>query len=208
MSHLIIIIGRQLGAGGQIVGRRLAEIFNAQFYDRELLNLAAKESGFSEKFIEQNDESKSFLKPLSHIRALQLLGLGLYNDEFSQESLFQFQSEAIRKAAESGPCVFVGRGADYVLRDYDNVYNIFLTAPLTDRVKRVMERLGYDEKKATSFLHRKERQRRDFYNFFTGRQWGVAENYDLCIDSSILGDEGTAQFIADFIRKGKQQQQP
>ena len=206
MSHLIIIIGRQLGAGGQVIGRRLAELFNAQFYDRELLNLAAKESGFSEKYFEQNDESKHFLEPLSHIRAIQLLGVGFYDNKFSPNSLFQFQSEVIREAASKGPCVFVGRGADYILRDFDNVVSIFLTAPLPVRVKRVMDRLGYDEKKATTFLHQKEKKRSDFYNFFTDRQWGVAESYDLCLDSSILGDEGSAQFIAEFIKNVRKDQ--
>ena len=127
MKHMIINVGRQVGAGGQEIGRMLAEDFDAKFYDRELLNLAAKESGFSEKFFKQNDEKKGFLRGLLNVQTPHLSGGNLYGSNFSQERLFQFQSDAIRKAAQEGSCVFLGRCADYVLRDFDNVvyYNYY-----------------------------------------------------------------------------------
>ena len=123
MSHVIINVGRQLGSGGHDIGRMLALDFQAKYYDKEIMNLAAKESGFSEKFFEQNDEKKGFFKGLFNVQTSHFSGGSMYKTNFSQESLFQFQSDAIRKAAKEGSCVFVGRCADYVLRDFKNVVN-------------------------------------------------------------------------------------
>ena len=120
MKHIIINVGRQLGSGGHDIGRMLALDFQAKYYDRELLNLAAKESGFSEKFFEQNDEKKGFFKGLFNMQTSHISGGSMYKTNFSQESLFQFQSDAIQKAAKEGSCVFVGRCADYILRDFPN----------------------------------------------------------------------------------------
>ena len=124
-KELIINVGRQIGSGGRIIAKMLADEFDCHFYDREILNLAAKESGFSEKFFEQNDEQKGFMKGHFHIH-LPLLGdNNFYKSNFSQESLYQFQSDAIREVAKQNPrCVFVGRTADYVLRDNPNTINI------------------------------------------------------------------------------------
>ena len=137
MKHIIINVGRQVGAGGQEIGRMLAQDFNAKFYDRELLNLAAKESGFSEKFFKQNDEKKGFIRGLFNVQSPHLTGSSMYGSNFSQESLFQFQSDAIRKAAAEDSCVFLGRCADYILRDFENVVNIFITASMDFRVEIV-----------------------------------------------------------------------
>ena len=127
-NHIIINVGRQLGSGGHDIGRMLALDFQAKYYDKEIMNLAARESGFSEKFFEQNDEKKGFFKGLFNVQTSHFSGGSMYKTNFSQESLFQFQSDAIRKAAKEASCVFVGRCADYVLRDFDNVVNIFVTA--------------------------------------------------------------------------------
>jgi len=137
-KHVIICVGRQLGSGGHDIARMLAMDFNAKYYDRELLNLAAKESGFSEKFFEQNDEKKGFLRSLLNVQATHLSGASLYKSNFSQESLFQFQSDAIRKAAEEGNSVFVGRCADYVLRDMPNVVSVFITASMRSRIDKLL----------------------------------------------------------------------
>ena len=186
MKHMIINVGRQVGAGGQEIGRMLAEDFDAKFYDRELLNLAAKESGFSEKFFKQNDEKKGFLRGLLNVQTPHLSGGNLYGSNFSQERLFQFQSDAIRKAAQEGSCVFLGRCADYVLRDFDNVVNVFITASMDFRVQLVSKVKELDAEHARKY---------------TGKKWGAAESYDLCIDASILGLEETEKLIAEFIRK-------
>ena len=188
MKHIIINVGRQVGAGGQEIGRMLAQDFDAKFYDRELLNLAAKESGFSEKFFKQNDEKKGFFRGLLNVQTPHFMGGSLYGSNFSQESLFKFQSDAIQKAANEGNCVFLGRCADYILRDFDNV-------KLVAKVKEL------DEEHARKLIEHVEARRAQYYNYYTGKKWGAAESYDMCIDASILGLEETEKLIAEFIRK-------
>jgi cytidylate kinase len=200
-KHVIICVGRQLGSGGHDIARMLAMDFNAKYYDRELLNLAAKESGFSEKFFEQNDEKKGFLRSLLNIQTSHLSGGNLYKSNFSQESLFQFQSDAIRKAASEGSCVFVGRCADYVLRDMPNVVKVFITASMRYRIGKLMEQRQVTPQQAKRFILHEEGRRATYYNYYTGKKWGAAESYDLCVDSSILGIVDTEKLIADFIRK-------
>ena len=201
MKHIIINIGRQVGAGGQEIGRMLAKDFEAQYYDRELLNLAAKESGFSEKFFKQNDEKKGFLRGLFNVQAPHIIGGSLYGSNFSQEGLFQFQSDAIRKAASEGSCVFLGRCADYILRDFENVVNVFITASMDFRVDVVSKVKQLDAEHARKLIEHVESRRAQYYNYYTGKRWGAAESYDLCIDASILGLEETEKLIAEFIRK-------
>lgn len=201
MKHIIINVGRQLGSGGHDIGRMLALDFQAKYYDRELLNLAAKESGFSEKFFEQNDEKKGFFKGLFNMQTSHISGGSMYKTNFSQESLFQFQSDAIQKAAQEGSCVFVGRCADYILRDFPNTVNIFITASMKYRIEQIMNKQHMEYEEARKFIESKESNRSAYYNYFTGKKWGAAESYDLCIDSSILGLMGTEQIIAEYIRK-------
>ena len=201
MKHIIINVGRQVGAGGLEIGRMLAQDFDAKFYDRELLNLAAKESGFSEKFFKQNDEKKGFIRGLFNVQSPHLSGSSMYGSNFSQESLFQFQSDAIRKAASEGSCVFVGRCADYVLRDFQNVVNVFVTAPLSFRIENIVSKDGMSPEEARKLIEQGEHRRAEYYNYYTGKKWGVAQSYDLCIDSSVLGIQQTEKFIAEFIRR-------
>ena len=201
MKHIIINVGRQVGAGGQEIGRMLAQDFDAKFYDRELLNLAAKESGFSEKFFKQNDEKKGFLRGLFNVQSPHLTGGSLYGSNFSQDSLFQFQSDAIRKAAAEDSCVFVGRCADYILRDFENVVNIFITASMDFRVENVSKVKELDADHARKLIEQVESRRAQYYNYYTGKKWGAAESYDFCIDASILGLEETEKIIAEYIRK-------
>lgn len=199
-DKLIINIGRQVGSGGHIIAKLLADEFECQFYDKEILNLAAKESGFSEKFFEQNDEQRGFFQTLFSMHAPLISDNNFYNNKFSQDGLFQFQSEAITKAANEGSCVFVGRAADYVLRTYPNVVNIFITANMKDRIKLVCQRLGCDEKDAKKLIIDKESERASYYNYYTGKKWGHSCSYDLCINSSYMGLEKTTKFIGDYIR--------
>lgn len=200
-NKVIICVGRQLGSGGRIIAKLLAKDFDCQLYDKELLNLAAKESGFSEKFFEENDEQKGFLKSLFQSHGRSVLTDSMYSNQFSQESLFQFQSDAIAKAAQEGSCVFVGRCADYVLRDLPNMVSIFITADIDDRIKTVQDYHECDEETARKILTRKETARAAYYNYYTGKKWGCAESYDFCINSSILGIEGTERIIAAYIKE-------
>lgn len=201
MKHIIINIGRQLGSGGHDIGRMLALDFQAKYYDRELLNLAAKESGLSEKIFEQNDEKKGFFRGLLNLGSPHVSSGRVYNSGVSQESLFQFQSEAIKKAANEGSCVFVGRCADYVLRNLPNTVSVFVTASMDYRVQQVMNKRHLDEDAARKFIEQGESERSTYYNYYSGKKWGAAESYDLCIDSSVLGMVETEKIIAQFIKK-------
>jgi len=201
MKHIIINIGRQLGSGGHDIGRMLALDFQAKYYDRELLNLAAKESGLSEKIFEQNDEKKGFFRGLLNLGSPHVSSGRVYNSGVSQESLFQFQSEAIKKAANEGSCVFVGRCADYVLRNLPNTVSVFVTASMDYRVQQIMNKRHLDEDAARKFIEQGESERSTYYNYYSGKKWGAAESYDLCIDSSVLGLVETEKIIAQFIKK-------
>lgn len=200
-NNIIINVGRQLGSGGHDIAKLLATEFGCTLYDKELLNLAAKESGFSEKFFEQNDEQKGFMKSLFHIHVPHISDASFYSNKFSQESLFKFQSDAIRKAADNGSCVFVGRCADYILRDYKRMVSVFITANLEERAKVVADRHLCDIETAKKIISNQESERASYYNYYTGKKWGHSASYDLCINSSLLGIEGTAEMIAAFIRK-------
>jgi cytidylate kinase len=200
-KNIIICVGRQLGSGGHDIARMLALDFGAKYYDRELLNLAAKESGFSERFFEQNDERRGIFRSLFNMRATPLPDNGLSVNNFSQENLFKFQSDAILKAAAQNSCVFVGRCADYVLREQKNVVSIFISASMEFRCKQIMAKQGLDFPAARKFIEQREAKRAAYYNYYTGKKWGHAESYDLCIDTSVLGLQVTEKFIADFIRK-------
>jgi cytidylate kinase len=199
-NHIIICVGRQLGSGGHDIGRMLAMDFNAEYYDREILKLAAQESGFSKEFFEQNDERHGFLRSIFHTRAPHISDNNFYQSNFSQEALFKFQSDAIRRAAKEGSCVFVGRCADYILRDMKNVVSVFITASMKFRIDNVVNRQGVLPDEARKIIEQGERRRAEYYNYYTGKRWGHSTSYDLCIDSSVLGFAETERIIADFIR--------
>ena len=202
-KKIIINIGRQVCAGGLEIGRLLADEFQAKYYDRELLNLAAKESGFSEEFFKQSDERKGFMRSFLHLPYSNNWGGGsiFYQNNFSQESLFKFQSDAIIKAAQEGSCVFVGRCADYVLRDFPNVVNVFVTASIDTRARLFMEQKQVTYEEAVKRIQHVENRRASYYNYYTGKHWGRADSYDLCIDSSTIGAAETARLIAEYVRK-------
>lgn len=202
MKHIIICVGRQLGSGGHDIARMLALDFNAKYYDQEILNLAAKESGISEKFFEQHDEQPGFFRSLFHLRTALVSDDNMYQNNFSRENLFKFQSDAILKAANEGSCVFVGRCADYVLRERKDVMSIFVTASKRFRIDQVMVRHPQmTVPEANKFINQCEAKRAAYYNYYTGKKWGAASSYDLCIDTSVLGLQTTERFIAEYVRK-------
>jgi hypothetical protein len=201
MEKIIINIGRQFSSGGRYISKILCEEFGCRYFDKEILDLAAKESGFSPDVFKKSDEKKSFIHTLFHLHAPMLSDDNFYNNKFSEESLFKFQCDAIRKAASQGSCLFIGRCADYVLRDFGNVVNVFITASMKYRIDQIMNKQHLDHDAAQRYIEQKESDRASYYNYYTGKKWGHAESYDLCIDSSILGIQQTEQLIADFIRK-------
>lgn len=200
-KNIIINVGRQIGSGGRIIAKMLADDFKCGFYDRELLTITAKESGFCEKFFEQNDEQKGFFHSLFHMHTPFVGDGSFYDNDFSQEGLFKMQSDTIRKLADEGSCVFVGRCADYVLRDYENVVNIFITASIEDRISEIRKRKECQEDEALKIIENGEKSRSTYYNYYTGKKWGDSSSYDLCVNTSLLGIEGTEAYIKEFIEK-------
>ena len=198
MKKIIITIGRQFGSGGKAVADKLGRKLGIPVYDNELITKAAQESGFSAELFVQSDEKKRFFS-LSAIFSGNLMNGS--DNYMSDKDLFAIQCEAIKKIAEQGSAVIVGRCSDYVLRDSGYTLDIFLTSPQKVRSARIMERLGISEENALEMIERKDRDRAEYYNYYTFGNWGMASTYDLCIDSSLLGIEGTADYIIEFARK-------
>ena len=196
-KKIIINIGRQFGGGGHGVASELSRKLGIPVYDKELIRKAAQDSGFSAEFFEESDEKKRFFS-LSSIFAN---GFSETENYMSDRGIFKMQSETILKIAEQGSAIIVGRCSDYILRDMEGTLDVFLTSPLEVRAERIAERTGLTLEEAAAMAKEKDRKRAEYYNYYTFTDWGVASTYDLCIDSSILGIEGTADFIIDFARK-------
>lgn len=200
-KNFVLNIGRQLGSGGHAIGTILAKEFGIKFYDKEVLDLAAQESGFSKYFFERDDEHRGFVKSLFNSIIPFTSSGDPYGNQLSSESLFKFQSDAIKKAAERESCVFVGRCADYVLRDHPRCVNIFISANMENRVARLMQKLQIDAQEAEKRALEGDDKRASYYNYYSALTWGEAATYHICINSSVLGLEGTADFLKSFIVK-------
>ena len=191
-SHLIITIGRQLGAGGLGVARRPAQEFGMKVYDKELLAAVARESGLDEACFQIRDEksSRGVLGALQGFRSL----FGMYNRTgtdtvMNEDKLFQIQSEVMRNIAAKEDCIIVGRCADYILRDEPRLMSVFISASLDSRVKRIMTGEHLSEEDARRYVEQGDRKRAAYYNYYTFKKWGDSASYDLCIDSSKLDDD-------------------
>lgn len=200
--HYVINLGRQLGSGGKEIGEKLAQALDFSFYDKELIKLAAHESGLCKELFDQADEhtSTSFWNSLFP-SGIPLLGESAspYMNCLNNDSLFQIQSEVIRQLAAQKSCLFVGRCADYILRDHPHTINIFITAPVSYRVDRVVASSGLTPQKAEELIEKVDKQRSAYYNYYSYKEWGAASSYHLCIDSSMLGVEGTVTALFNFI---------
>ena len=203
-QHFIINIGRQLGSGGRSIADILARHYGITAYDRKLIELAAKESGLSQEFFENADEKKwhgFFHSIFSNRAAANAMGS---NDSYlSNDALFKVQSDIIRDLAEKESCIFIGRCADYILRDHPRCINLFFTANLEDRVARMANEKNITAEQAAELIEKTDRRRAAYYNYYSGKTWGAAESYDLCINTSHLGHEGTAEMLIEFIDKQK-----
>ena len=194
----IIVIGRQFGSGGKLVAETIGRILDIPVYDKELIAKAAEESGFSKELFRKSDEKRNLFS-ISSFFSSGRFGPG--DNYVGDNELFKIQSKVIQGIAEEGSAVFVGRCADYILRETDRL-SVFITAPLEDRIRRVCGRMGTDRNEASSMIQKVDRSRAASYNFFSFGDWGVASNYDLCVDSSILGIEKTAEMIISFGKEG------
>ena len=203
---MIITIGRQLGSGGLEIGRLLAERLNLAFYDKELLTEAARHSGICPECFQQVDEQAKRTFGGVGIFGMRFPFVGdgntSYNSMISGDNLFLIQSETIVKLAENEQgAVFVGRCADYVLRHRNDVVSVFITANETDRVKRLCDRRGCTEAEARDMMKKVDKQRSAYYDYYASREWGVASSYDICLNSSLLGIEGTVDAIINIVRR-------
>ena len=197
-----ITIGRQLGSGGREIGLKLASRLEIPFYDKELLRIASLESGLGKEFFEEMDEKKS------HSIFGGLLDLRtIHSDDFygnyylSNETLFKIQSDVIRELAEKQSCLFIGRCADTVLKEFPDCLNIFISADLEDRIRRVSTLHKISEEKASELIGKTDKKRANYYRFYGNKTWGAAESYHLCINSSVLGIDETVDFIFRYAEK-------
>lgn len=200
-NTFVINVGRQLGSGGKQVGLLLAEKFGIKCYDKELLGRAAKESGLStDSFLKKDEHKESYRSFFSNF--IPFIGSGdIYGNPISEEALFRFQSETIRRIADEHSCIFIGRCADYVLRDKQRCANIFISANMSDRIKRLCDRHQISAAEAKKLIAHGDNHRASYYNFYSEGTWGAADTYHLCINSSVLGIEGTTEYVAEFICK-------
>ena len=201
--NTIITIGRQFGSGGREIGEMVADHFGIKCYDKELLSRAAKESGFCEEMIQNHDErpTNSFLYNL----VMDTYSFGYNSSSFVDmpisHKVFLAQFDTIKKIAKEEPCIIVGRCADYALSDLPNVLNLFIYGDEECKIKRIRERFSdiTSNEKAREMMIKKDKQRQSYYNYYSSKKWGRADSYDLCINSSILGIEGTVKLIIQYI---------
>lgn len=196
-QHTIINIGRQYGSGGRDVANEIGRILGIPVYDNELISKAAEESGFSAELFRKSDEKRRLWWVGSIFGSNRF---GSFTSGLNDGELFRIQSEVIRKIADNGPAIFIGRASNYILRDR-RCLNVFICAPMAVRKEFVCSREGIPDEKAEEIVYRKDKARAQFYNFFSFGHWGKSSDYHLCIDSSVLGVEKTAEFIVNFGRE-------
>lgn len=201
-EHFVITVGREYGSGGREIAKLVAQKLNVPFYDKELLTLAAQKSGICQEIFEHNDEKTTVSDMLPVTAGTGFgAGVGLGLQMPMNQRVFLAQFEVITNLAKEQSCVIVGRCADYVLRDNPNMVTVFITADLDERVSNVCKRRNCSEEEARKLIEDKESTRSSYYNYYSGKTWGASASYDLCINASRLGAEGTKEFIADFIRR-------
>ena len=203
MKPYVISISREYGSGGREIGEKLARRLGIDFYDKELINLASEESGLCREFFEKADEKAS----QGMVGGIFGMRFPFFSDGvlpsmncLSNDALFKVQSDVIRKLAAEKSCLFVGRCADYILRDNPRCVNVFVSASREDRIARLCRLHGISENEAEEMMNRADKKRSEYYNYYSYKTWGMASTYHLCIDSSVLGIEKTVDFIEEFVR--------
>ena len=202
MEKKIITVSREFGSGGRTIGRLIAQQLGIPFYDSELVKQIALESGFAPKFVEEHGEHSPGNSLFSYAFAPQGVP-GVMNGLSTADFLWNIQCSVILQIADQGPCVIVGRNADYILKDRPDVMNVFIHADKEFRAERIVRLYGNSEKTPAARLQEKDKRRRVNYQHYTGRTWGVAENYDVCLNSGVLGVERCAEIIVDIVKNSK-----
>ena len=199
MKKNIITISRQFGSGGRTVGRLVAEKLGIPFYDKELVEQISVESGFAPKFVEEHGEHSPGRSLFSYAFAPQGVP-GVMNGLSTADFLWNIQCSAILQLAEQGPCVIVGRNADYILKDRDDAFHAFIYADKDFRADRIVRLYGESEKSPQNRLNEKDKRRSVNYQHYTGREWGNASNYDICLNTGTIGVEEAADIIVSLIK--------
>ncbi len=203
----VITIGRQFGSGGREIGQKVAAEFGIKCYDKELLARAAKDSGLCEEVFEHHDEvpTNSFLYNLVMDTYSFGYNSSAYVDMPISHKVFLAQFDTIKKLADEEPCIIVGRCADYALTGRDNLIKLFISADEETKTKRIMERFGLSEQEAREMCVKKDKQRRSYYDYYSSKKWGHVNTYDLSINSSVLGLDGTAELIIQYVNDVEKQ---
>lgn len=198
-TNYAINIGRQLGSGGREIGEKLAARLQIPFYDKELITIASQESGLSKKLFEEADEKTGFpfASSLIGLRST-FIGDEYVDNYLGNESLFRIQSDVIRELNRKQSCVFVGRCSDYILRDNPLSINVFITADINERIKRIASSYQISDRKAKELIEKTDKRRASYYNYYSNKVWGRADSYHLCLNSSI-GIENSVDFIAQYL---------
>ena len=203
MEKKIITISREFGSGGRTIGHKLADALGIPFYDKELVDHIALESGFSPKYIEEHGEHAPGKSFFSYAFAPQGVP-GVMNGLSSADFLWNIQCNVILQLAEKGPCVIVGRNSDYILKDRKDVLHTYIHADMSFRADRIVRLYGESEKSPEVRLQEKDKRRRVNYQHYTGRTWGAAQNYDICLDSSALGIDACVDILLNIVKNSKE----
>lgn len=197
----IITISRQYASGGRVIGQKVAEHYGIPFYDNDLITMAAKESGITEKILDSAEDKASNSLIYSIAMGLNAFGIQGYGaDAMSiDDKVFLAQSNVIRKVAAAGPCVIIGRCADYVLREKTNVVNVFVWADISSRIERAVNEYNMAKPKAEENIIKVDKKRANYYNYHSDKKWGRADTYNLCIKSDDIGIDNAAQSIIQYI---------
>ena len=203
MEKTIITISREFGSGGRTLGHMVAEKLGIPFYDKELVDQIALESGFAPKYVEEHGEHSPSGSLFSYAFAPQGVP-GIMNGLSTADFLWNVQCNVILQIAEKGPCVIVGRNADYILKDHPEALHVYVFADVPYRAERIVRRYGESEKTPEQRLAEKDKRRRVNYHHYTGRTWGQAQNYDICLDTGILGIEQCADIVVGIVNNSKE----
>ena len=199
MEKKIITISREFGSGGRTIGRKVAEALGIPFYDKELVDQIALESGFAPQFVEEHGEHAPSKSLFAYAFAPQGVP-GVMNGLSTADFLWNIQCSVILQIADKGPCVIVGRNADYILKDRQDSLHVYIHADMDRRADRIVRLYGESEKSPEARLQEKDKRRRVNYQHYTGREWGQAQNYDLCLNSGTLGIDECVKIIVDMVK--------
>lgn len=201
-QKIILTIGRQFGSGGRQIGQKLAKALGIAYYDKELMAVAAKESGLCEEVFEKADERASSGLAYAFTMGYSYMGMFTpYTDILSNDGLFKLQSDAIRTLAEKESCILVGRCADYILRDDPDCLSFFIHSSMESRIQRIVTRQQVTVEQAKELMNKTDKSRAAYYNYYTNKSWGVASSYNFSIDASVLGVDETVAFMKSFVER-------